>query len=47
VLVGLLVAAATSVGHEDFLANPADVAGAAAAMEAGAVHAYAPEPTGS
>ena len=32
---------------QDFLANPADVAGAAAAMEAGAVHAYAPEPTGS
>jgi hypothetical protein len=32
---------------QDFLANPADVAGAAAAMEAGAVHAYAPERTGS
>jgi len=32
---------------QDFLANPADVAGAAAAMEAGAVRAYGPEPTGS
>jgi alpha-glucoside transport system substrate-binding protein len=29
---------------QDFLANPADVAGAAAAMEAGAVRAYAPTP---
>jgi ABC-type glycerol-3-phosphate transport system substrate-binding protein len=32
---------------QDLLANPADVAGAAAAMEAGASRAYAPAPTGS